>query len=231
MMTLQHLQVGYGRYAVAPPISGAFHTGSLTAIIGANGSGKSTLLKTLAGFLPPVAGAVIRHVRQPLAYLPQQAELDRQFPLLVEDLVAMGRVSQRGLFARLQRSDRQWICEALERVGMLAFARQPVGILSGGQFQRVLFARLLVQQAPVMLLDEPFTGVDTPTIQLLLEMIAEWHQQQRTVIAVLHDRQMVSACFPQTLLLSANGNHWGATPHVMRALNAASATTSAAVAL
>lgn len=217
MIGLHQLTAGYGRQPVTLPLSGVFHPGSLTAVIGANGSGKSTLLKTLAGLQPPVSGEVrpSRHARRPFAFLPQQADLDRQFPLLVEDLVAMGLLRSRGVFGRLTRSHRQQIATALGQVGMEAFARAPIGQLSGGQFQRVLFARLLVQQAPLILLDEPFTGIDAVTVRLLLEIIAKWHTQQRTVIAVLHDIDMVSGHFPHTLLLHPQGYAWGSTAHVL----------------
>ncbi|MDU6409965.1 MAG: ABC transporter ATP-binding protein [Yersiniaceae bacterium] len=217
MITLRHLTAGYGRQPVTLPLNGVFRPGSLTAVIGANGSGKSTLLKTLAGLQPPVSGAVqlARSERRQLAFLPQQADLDRQFPLLVEDVVAMGLLRHRGVFGRFTRHHRQQVVQALGQVGMAGFAREPIGRLSGGQFQRVLFARLLVQQAPLILLDEPFTGIDAATVRLLLDLIAGWHAQQRTVIAVLHDIEMVSACFPQTLLLHPQGNAWGNTAQVL----------------
>jgi zinc/manganese transport system ATP-binding protein len=217
MITLHHLTAGYGRQPVTRALNGVFQPGSLTAIIGANGSGKSTLLKTLAGLQPPVSGEVrlARSERRQLAFLPQLADLDRQFPLLVDDLVAMGLLRSRGVFGRLTSHHRQQVAAALAQVGMTDFAREPIGKLSGGQFQRVLFARLLVQQAPLILLDEPFTGIDEATVCLLLKVIAAWHAEQRTVIVVLHDIQMVGACFPHTLLLHPQGNAWGSTAHVL----------------
>lgn len=228
MITLQKAVVGYGGAPLFPPLSGHFAVGSLTAVVGVNGAGKSTLLKTVAGLLP-LQGGSLRFSGNKLprmAYLPQQAELDRQFPILVSDLVAMGSWPLSGMFGGLNKRAARQIAEALNAVSMTSMARSPVGELSGGQLQRVLFARLLVQQAPLILLDEPFTGIDSATIQLLLQVIDRLHQQRKTVIAVLHDMSMVANHFPQALLLTPQCCHWGAAENVLEhipALNIASA--------
>lgn len=221
MISVKQLSVGYDRRAVAMPVDGCFVAGSLTAIIGANGAGKSTLLKTLAGLQTAVAGNVFfdekgsAAKRPRMAYLPQQAELDRAFPISVFDLVAMGCWPQSGLFGGISRQSAGQVAEALDTVGMSAMAHSPVGDLSGGQLQRTLFARLLIQQAPLIMLDEPFTGIDSQTIELLLKVIAQWHREGKTVIAVLHDISMVARHFPQVLYLSAERNIWGSTDHVL----------------
>ncbi|MEX3170703.1 metal ABC transporter ATP-binding protein [Serratia quinivorans] len=227
MITLQQAVVGYGSTPLFPPLSGHFTTGSLTAVVGVNGAGKSTLLKTLAGLLPLQSGSLsFSGNKLPrMAYLPQQAELDRQFPMVVSDLVAMGSWPQIGMFRGLNKRAAQQIAEALDTLGMTPMARSPVGELSGGQLQRVLFARMLVQQAPLILLDEPFTGIDSATIRLLLQVIAQLHRQGKTVIAVLHDMSMVANHFPQALLLTPQCCHWGAADRVLEhipALNIAS---------
>ncbi|CAI0998180.1 metal ABC transporter ATP-binding protein [Serratia quinivorans] len=227
MISLKQAVVGYGSTPLFPPLSGHFTTGSLTAVVGVNGAGKSTLLKTLAGLLPLQSGdlSFSGNKLPRRAYLPQQAELDRQFPIVVSDLVAMGSWPKMGMFAGLNKRAARQIAEALDTVGMTSMARSPVGELSGGQLQRVLFARLLVQQAPLILLDEPFTGIDSATIQLLLQVIAQLHRQGKTVIAVLHDMSMVANHFPQALLLTPQCCHWGAADRVLEhipALNIAS---------
>ncbi len=221
MISVKQLSVGYDRRAVAKPLDGCFTTGSLTAIIGANGAGKSTLLKTLAGLQVAVDGKIFfeaagcaRKVPR-MAYLPQQAELDRAFPISVFDLVAMGCWPQSGLFGGISRRSAEQVADALDTVGMSAMAHSPVGDLSGGQLQRTLFARLLIQQAPLIMLDEPFTGIDSQTIELLLRVIAQWHREGKTVIAVLHDISMVARHFPQVLYLSAERNIWGTTDDVL----------------
>lgn len=211
MIFVNNVEVGYDRRAVAMPVSGQFLSGSLTAVIGANGAGKSTFLKTLAGLQQAVAGNITftGGKRPRLAYLPQQAELDRGFPISVFDLVAMGCWPQSGLFGGINQQSATAVTQALETVGMTEMSHLPVGSLSGGQLQRTLFARLLVQQAPLIMLDEPFTGIDTQTTELLLKVIAQWHQEGKTVIAVLHDISMVARHFPHVLYLSAQQNLWG----------------------
>jgi zinc/manganese transport system ATP-binding protein len=221
MISVSQLRVGYDRRAVAMPIDGNFSEGSLTAVIGANGAGKSTFLKTLAGLQPAISGTLSFNAagkpcsRPRLAYLPQQAELDRAFPISVFDLVAMGCWPQSGLFGGINRRSGELVEQALETVGMTSKAHLLVGELSGGQLQRTLFARLLIQQAPLIMLDEPFTGIDSQTTELLLKVIGQWHQEGRTVIAVLHDISMVARHFPHVLYLSAQRNIWGTTDHVL----------------
>ncbi|MBP2170171.1 zinc/manganese transport system ATP-binding protein [Erwinia toletana] len=209
MICLQNLQAGYRRQPVTPVINGRFTRGSMTALVGSNGSGKSTLLKTLAGLLPPVAGSY--QLSQPSAaagWLPQQSEIERQFPITVFDLVAMGCWQRSGWFGAIGRQLRQEIMQNLQRVRMADFADAQPGTLSGGQLQRVLFARLLMQQASLLLLDEPFTGIDSPTIELLLDLLAERHRQGCTLIVVLHDLSMVDAWFPQVLRLHPDKSEW-----------------------
>ncbi|KFD04084.1 ATP-binding component of an ABC superfamily zinc transporter [Rahnella aquatilis CIP 78.65 = ATCC 33071] len=217
MIFVNNVEVGYDRQAVAMPLNGQFRSGSLTAIIGANGAGKSTFLKTLAGLQQAVTGNITftGGKRPRLAYLPQQAELDRGFPISVFDLVAMGCWPQSGLFGGINRQSAIAVDKALETVGMTEMSHLPVGSLSGGQLQRTLFARLLVQQAPLIMLDEPFTGIDTQTTDLLLKVIAKWHQEGKTVIAVLHDISMVARHFPHVLYLSAQQNLWGSAQDVL----------------
>ncbi len=217
MITLNNLVLGYQGRRIASPLNGTFHTGSLTAIIGANGTGKSTLLKTIAGLLPSVAGHLAFATAPPprIAYLPQQSELDRQFPVNVFDVVSMGCWPGTGLLRRIGGADKAVIQQALERVGLSSMPTRPIEALSGGQFQRMLFARLLVQQAPLVLLDEPFTGIDRPTCDLLLEVIGQLHRAGQTLIVVLHDHGQVARHFPQTLLLTAEEHRWGASADIL----------------
>ncbi|BFO08673.1 metal ABC transporter ATP-binding protein [Serratia rubidaea] len=217
MIALHQATVGYGGAPLFPPLTGRFATGSLTAVIGVNGAGKSTLLKTIAGLLPLQGGSLQFSPYPPpaIAYLPQQLELDRQFPITVGDLVAMGCWRRSGIFGAITRAQRQQITQALETVGMASLARRPLNALSGGQLQRALFARLLVQQAPLILLDEPFTGIDTATTDLLLQVIGQLHRQGKTLIAVLHDMAMVAGHFPQALMLTPQYCRWGRAEAVL----------------
>lgn len=225
MIALHSLTFGYPGQPLGT-LDGCFDSGSLTAIVGANGSGKSTLLKTLAGLLPALAGhfCMAPGERRPLGYLPQLSEFDRQFPLSVSDLVLMGCVPHCGLFGRISGQWRKHAQEALDTVGMADAAHAPIGTLSGGQLQRVLFARLLVMQSPVILLDEPFTGIDEHTTQLLLATIRHLHQQGRTILAVLHDLEQVRAHFPQVLMLHPAGHRWGDCRSILAESHTADAT-------
>ncbi|MDZ7937074.1 MAG: zinc ABC transporter ATP-binding protein AztA [Rhodoferax sp.] len=221
---LHNLTVSYRRHPALHHVSGHFARGSLTAVIGPNGAGKSTLLKSLAGLVPVDAAARITHAPgQRLAYLPQHSELDRSFPLDVRDCVLMGLWAQTGAWGRAAPVQLARVDAALEAVGLQGFERRPVGTLSSGQLQRTLFARLLVQDADTILLDEPFNAVDSKTTAGLLTLVQQWHRQGRTVVAVLHDDAQVRAHFPQTLLLARECIAWGATNEVLTEPNLARA--------
>lgn len=209
MIELQALSVGYGHSPVAPIISGYIADGSMTAIVGENGCGKSTLLKTLAGFLPPVSGRIIWPQGRPvMGWLAQRNTLESDFPILVQDVVSMGLWPQVSLFRGMRRRERLRIAAALERVGLLHLAKKPVETLSGGQFQRMLFARVWLQQAPLVMLDEPLTGVDESTSHILMSLIEEMHQRGQTILAVLHDTPRVQRYFPCVLRLGSADCHW-----------------------
>lgn len=218
MITLHNLVTGYQGVPLSQPISGTFTTGSMTAIIGANGTGKSTLLRTLAGLQPPVSGRIQRQAHTRLGWLPQQHALDHQFPITVSDVVAMGCWPQRSMWSGIGRSARQKITTAMAQTGISHLGAQTIDTLSGGQFQRMLFARLLVQDAPLLLMDEPFTGIDSQTSQALLELMIQLQQQGKTLLVVLHNLAMVQHAFAQTLCLHQGSHHWGATHNVADSL-------------
>jgi len=212
---LTDLTLGYDRHPAVHHLSGEIATGSLTAIVGPNGAGKSTLLKGIAGALAPLSGGVALAKGKRLAYLPQSADLDRSFPIHVYDLVAMGLWNRAGIFGRIGTGAAHKIEHAIAAVGLTGFQRRPIGTLSGGQMQRALFARLLLQDADVILLDEPFTAIDARTTADLLELVQRWHGESRTVVAVLHDIETVRQAFPQTLLLAREAVAWGETATVL----------------
>jgi len=165
------------------------------------------------GVLSPLGGAIERGQSgaRDIAYLPQAAEIDRSFPIDVFDMVAMGLWRRCGLFGGFSRADAALVREALASVGLAGFERRAIATLSGGQMQRALFARLLLQDARVILLDEPFTAIDTKTVADLLGVVARWHGERRTIVAVLHDIDLVRAHFPHTLLLAREKVAWGPT--------------------
>ncbi|QRX83535.1 metal ABC transporter ATP-binding protein [Glaciimonas sp. PAMC28666] len=215
-VSLHNVTVAYRQHPALHHISGRFEAGSLTAIIGPNGAGKSTLLKSLLGLVRIDSGHVdISIPRKRVAYLPQQAEIDRGFPISVMDCVLLGYWQRAGLFGGISRAMAEKADAALHAVGLDGFAERSIGSLSAGQFQRVLFARILLQDAELILLDEPFNAVDAKTTEDLLVIVQSWHAQQRTVIAVLHDNEQVRRYFPQAVLLARRLVAWGNTAHVL----------------
>ncbi len=220
-VAVENLTVAYEQHPALHHISGCFEPGSLTAIIGPNGAGKSTLVKAIAGTVRPSGGRVLMSGIEPrgLAYLPQQAEIDRSFPISVLDTVLLGHWRRIGWRRAVPADAIDAAQRALETVGLGHFEERSIGTLSAGQFQRVLFARLMLQDASLILLDEPFTALDQRTTQDLLALIARWHGERRTVIAVLHDFEQVRQHFPESVLLAREMVAWDATPAVLTPAN------------
>lgn len=211
-VTLENVTVSYARHPAVHHVSGTFARGSLTAIAGPNGAGKSTLLKAIAGVLRPDEGHItIEGAAGHIAYLPQASDLQRDFPLTLLHLVATGYWHRTGGMGAITPAMRQGAAQALADVGLAGFGGRTLMSLSAGQFQRALFARLLVQDAPLILLDEPFTAVDAATTQHLLELVARWHGEGRTVICVLHDFDQIRKHFPECLLLARECVAWGSS--------------------
>ncbi|MEO9899574.1 zinc ABC transporter ATP-binding protein AztA [Nisaea sp.] len=203
-ISFKNLTLGYDQHPAIHQLSAVIGAGSLTALVGPNGAGKSTLLKGITKVLSPYEGRIVIDdaYSHRIAYLPQQTDIDRSFPVTVWDMVSMGLWRRIGAFGQFKRRDAKSIAEALEAVGLSGFERRSIGSLSGGQLQRMLFARLLLQDANLILLDEPFAAIDAKTAADLLALISRWHSESRTIIAVLHDFAQVRAHFPQALLLA-----------------------------
>ena len=218
---LENLTLGYDGHPAVHHLNGEFVAGSLTAVLGPNGAGKSTLLKALAGLLKPISGTISyeENDAKKIAYLPQASQVDRTFPVSVKDLVATGLYQRRGLFATQTKSDEAAIAKVINSVGLNGFAARGLDTLSGGQFQRTLFARVILQDAKTILLDEPFSAVDSKTTDDLLKIVAHWQSEGRTVVAVLHDEELVRHHFPETLLLAREPLGWGATTQVLTKAN------------
>ena len=220
VIRLDNLTVSYDRHPAVHHLSGTFQPGSLTAIAGPNGAGKSTLLKAIMGELRPAEGRVEHRLqRTDFGYLPQAAEINRRFPISVLDTVLLGSWRSAGAFGRIAKQEAACARDALATVGLEGFEKRHIGSLSAGQFQRVLFARLLLQNARIILLDEPFTAIDARTTRDLLDIVVRWHGDGRTVIAVLHDFEQVRAHFPETLLLARRLIGWGPTQEIMSSAN------------
>lgn len=212
---INNLTVSCGTSAVIRDLSVHLPAGSLTALVGANGVGKSTLLDVIAGLSKPGAGSIAGFNPHNLAYLPQQARVDRGFPLSVRDLVATGLWRGLGPWRRADRHQCGLIQEAIKTVGLQGLERRAIGTLSGGQLQRALFARVLMQQSGVILLDEPFAGVDAATTAHLLHLVCDWHKSGRTLLVVNHDLDQVCRHFPATLMLTYAGASYGPTVDIL----------------
>ena len=217
--------LGYDRHPAVHHLNGEVAQGALLAVVGPNGAGKSTLFRGLAGILKPLAGSIdlggldIRDI----AYLPQSVDIDRTFPISVFDLVGTGLWRTTGFFGGMGKPARDKITQALAAVGLNGFENRSIGTLSGGQMQRMLFARALLQDARLIVLDEPFNAIDAKTSADLLALVRRWHGEGRTVLAALHDMDLVRSHFPETLLLARRPVAWGATAQVLTVENLAEA--------
>lgn len=202
----ENLTVSYHRHPAIHHLNAMFNLGTTTAIIGPNGGGKSTLLKTLIGEVKAETGRVIKSgvSAKDIAYLPQFTQIDDSLPMQVEDAVLLGLWYQMGLFGGIKSEVKAQVSSALKLVGLSGFEKRYLSELSRGQLQRVLFARIVMQDAPIVLLDEPFNAVDSKTIEDLLGLINKWHNQGKTVIAVLHDLTQVVNTFEYSLLVAKN---------------------------
>jgi len=215
---LREVTVRYGRRVALEAVSGEFASGSLTAVIGANGAGKSTLLAAITGVVRLAGGRVECAARRRLAYLPQLSAIDRDYPLSVAELISLGGWREIGAFRAPRSALRQRIAAVAETVGLSGRIERSIGEISVGEFQRALFARLILQDATVILLDEPLAAVDAQTMSVLLDQITRWHEDGRTVIAVLHDLDLVQARFPSTLVLARRCLAWGPTEAALPAM-------------
>ena len=191
-------------------MSFALHGGTITGLVGVNGSGKSTLFKAIMGFVRPTRGA-IRIAGRPtsealrqnmVAYVPQSEDVDWNFPVLVEDVVMMGRYGHMGFLRIPSKADRQQVAEALDRVGMSAFRTRQIGELSGGQKKRVFLARALAQGAKIVLLDEPFTGVDVTTEAAIVDLLRDLRAQGHLILVSTHNLGSVPEFCDHVLLIN-----------------------------
>jgi len=214
---IQNLTVAYGPTIALENISGTIKPNALIALFGPNGGGKSTFVSVLASLMKPTAGAITHQCRTTCypAYLPQQSTMHRHFPITVREAIAMGLWLQTGPFRAITPENQEKIDQALERVGLQAYDKRLIGTLSGGQFQRMLFARIILEDSSLIILDEPFTAIDLQTSETLLQLIQEWHKAGKTILVVLHDLEMARRYFDEAILLSRTCIGWGKTEDVL----------------
>lgn len=214
-LSIDNLTLGYEHRPAVRNVSLRIEPGSLMVIAGPNGGGKTTLLKGMSGLLRPLHGRIRGPQRQCIAYLPQQSQMDRSFPISVFDMVAMGLWREVGALGAIAEPQRERCQGALAAVGLAGIGHRPLNTLSGGQFQRALFARLMLQDASLVLLDEPFAAVDERTTRDLLGVLHQWKQEGRAVVAVLHDLDLARTHFDQALLLAREAIAFGPAPEVL----------------
>ena len=218
IMQVRNLALGFPELTLFRQLSMDIETGKTLAVLGANGSGKSTFMKALLGLVQPLSGQLIWRNGRPaeIGYLAQMTEFDRSFPIRVRDLVAMGAWRGFGIWSGFDRGSRMRVIAAMDEADIRSLADRPLHTLSGGQLQRALFARVIVQDAPVILLDEPFAGVDQSTEALLLKLIDRWRAEDRAIVLAVHDLSSVLDHCDQALLLGRGNAVHGAPDSVLR---------------
>lgn len=207
-LVVEQLNVSYHKHVALTDVSFQLDSGKLIGIIGPNGSGKSTLLKAILEIIPSSSrkieffGDTLDHVKQRIAYVPQRESVDWNFPITVEEVVAMGRLNPKKLFQRLKAVDKELINLALEQVDIKTLRSKQIGALSGGQQQRVFLARALAQQADLILMDEPFVGIDMASQENILDLLLQLRKNGKTIVMVHHDLSTVAQYFDEVLLMN-----------------------------
>ena len=221
MLTANKLVLGYNKVKLCEALDFHLAAGQVCAVMGHNGAGKSTLVRTLLGIQSPLSGEVSWQgdVRSHIAYLGQSSQLDNHFPMRVKDAVAMGAWPALGFWSGLSHEMSDCIDQALHRTGLSQMADRPLYECSSGQLQRCFFARAIVQDAPVIILDEPFTAIDQTTEAKLIEIMKEWRNEGRTLIIVLHDLSAVMGLSDSCLLLGDGRGLFGKTNDVLTTEN------------
>lgn len=224
-LEIENITVAYNGTPILRDVSFRIPHGTRVAVVGPNGAGKSTLFKGLVGLLPLRAGRVLIH-GLPLghhldcvAYVPQREEVDWRFPVTVADVVMMGRYGQLGWLRRPGKRDHAAVARALDQMNIADLARQPIGDLSGGQQQRAFLARALAQEPHILLMDEPFTGVDAATQEATLGLLEQLRAQNVTVIVSTHDLNLARSRFDAVLLLNRGVIGFGAPPQIFTSEN------------
>lgn len=209
ILRVEKITVRYESGAALEDISFELTPGERVAIVGPNGAGKSTLIKVIAGVQEPTSGKVEIFGHNPdghicIAYVPQRTQVDWNFPVTVADVAMMGRIGQMGLFRIPTAKDRKLVQSALDVVSMEHLAQRQISELSGGQQQRMFIARALTQEAELILMDEPMTGLDVPSQDKIFEILDQLKEEDVTVLVSLHDLQMASERFDKVILLNRN---------------------------
>ncbi|MCI1987519.1 MAG: metal ABC transporter ATP-binding protein [Lactobacillus sp.] len=232
MLSIQDLTVAYDDTPVLTDVAVNFNAGKITGIIGPNGAGKSTMIKAALGLIKAKAGTVtfagqpLKASQQKVAYVEQRKELDLTFPIAVRDVVTTGTYGKLGLFKSPGKAEKAASRDALAQVALTEFANRQIGNLSGGQLQRVFVARAIVQDAELIILDEPFVGIDLQSETAIMTILRAWRDAGKTIVVVHHDLNKVSAYFDELVILNHGIVAAGPTATVYNAQNIAAAFSS-----
>jgi len=221
MINIIDLCVNYKDSRALDGVSTEINKGDLVAVVGANGAGKSTLLKSIMGQLKPSSGRIELGQLSPkdIAYLPQSHQIDRKFPITVREFVSAGAWRRTGFWRVFSQAEKVSLEQALNKVNLTGVEERQISALSGGQFQRMLFARMLIQDAEILLLDEPFAAIDAQTTMDLMDVIHDCQKQGKTIITVIHDLALVNRFFPKVILLAKHLIGSGDTKLIMTGEN------------
>lgn len=225
MLTIKNLTVAYDDTPVFSDVAVNFNAGKITGIIGPNGAGKSTLIKAMMNLIKRESGEIayngqsIKSVQKKIAYVEQRKELDLNFPIDVFDLVLTGTYGKLGLFKSPSKREKLVSKEALEQVSLSNFSKRQIGNLSGGQLQRVFVARAIVQQAEIIVLDEPFVGIDLQSETAIMKILKQWRDENKTIIVIHHDLNKVSNYFDDLVILNHGIVDYGPTQQVYNPQN------------
>lgn len=225
MLKIRNLSVAYGETPVFSKLSAQFNSGKITGIIGPNGAGKSTLVKAILGLVKVKEGSCeyngqsLKMIQKQVAYVEQRKDLDLSFPIHVFDLVLTGSYGKLGLFKMPGKDEKAAAANALEMVGMTDFSKRQIGNLSGGQLQRVFVARAILQEAEIVILDEPFVGIDLQSEGAIMEILKQWRDEQKTIIVIHHDLNKVFDYFDDLVIMNHGIVAEGPTAEVYNAEN------------
>ena len=207
-LDINNLHVSYQDTKALQNISLSVDTGKIVGIVGPNGAGKSTLVKAVLGLIPidlgkiEIYGKSLNQMRKRVAYVPQRANIDWNFPIIVKKTVLLGTYPRLGVFKRPKRKDKEWAIECLRKVGMEEYAHRQIGELSGGEQQRVFMARALAQKADCYFLDEPFIGIDATSEDIIINILRDLRNEGKTIFVVHHDLTKVEGLFDDIILIN-----------------------------